>query len=320
MFKLGFSFFSFLVLEAAVATPAVVYESVNFDESFNVAANDGIERYKKEFGPAKQAFGRAAIRRFAQEGAEPVIAIGFALADEVRTVAKEFPKVRFTVIDTVVDLPNVQSIIFKDHEGAYLVGMLAAMASKSAKIGFVGGMDIPTIRRFQCGYEHGALRINPQVKTLAVIVGDTNKVWSDPERGGVLAKGLFEQGVDVVFAAAGGTGVGVYEAAKSAGKLAIGVDRNQNSIHPGTMLTSMVKRIDVAVYLAAQGVRSQTWAGGKVLSLGLKEQGLAWALDRHNRALVSADMQRQLEQAQSDIVSGRTKVWEYTPEAGCPKK
>lgn len=309
-----------VIAMAANAAPAVVYESVNFDDSFNVAANDGIERYKKEFGPAQQAFGRAAIRRFAKEGSDPVIAIGFALADEIRTVAKEFPKARFTIIDAVVPEPNVQSVIFKDHEGAYLVGMLAAMASKSGKVGFVGGMDLPLIRRFRCGYEQGVRRINPQAKVLSEIVGATTAAWNDPERGELLANTLFAKGVDVVFSAAGGTGLGVYAAAKKSGKLAIGVDKNQNPLQPGTMLTSMIKRIDVAVYLAAQGVDKRTWAGGGVLNLGLKEQAVGWALDRHNRALVTQDMQRQVENAQAEIVSGAIKVVDYAIDPSCTQK
>lgn len=309
-----------VIAMAANAAPAVVYESVSFDDSFNVAANDGIERYKKEFGPARQAFGPAAIRRFAKEGSDPVIAIGFALADEIRTVAKEFPKVRFTIIDAVVPEPNVQSVIFKDHEGAYLVGMLAAMASKSGKVGFLGGMDLPLIRRFQCGYEQGVRRIDPQAKVLSEIVGATTTAWNDPERGELLANALFSKGVDVVFSAAGGTGLGVYAAAKKSGRLAIGVDKNQNPLQPGTMLTSMLKRIDIAVYLAAQGVDKSTWTGGGVLNLGLKEQAVGWALDRHNRGLVTQDMQRQVETAQAEIVSGAVKVADYAIDPSCTQK
>src|SRR5690606_34333676 len=157
----------------------------------------------------------------------------------------------FVVIDGVVKAPNVASVVFKEHEGSFLVGMMAAMASRSGKVGFVGGMDIPLIRRFQCGYEQGAKYANPKVEVLAAMTGTTPAAWSDPARGGELAKSQFAKGVDVVFAAAGGSGVGVYQAAKDAGKLAIGVDSNQNHLHPGTMLTSMVKRIDVAVYNAA---------------------------------------------------------------------
>ncbi len=308
------------VAMAVHAAPAVVYESVNFDDSFNVAANDGIERYKKEFGPAKQAFGRAAIRRFATEGADPVIAIGFALADEVRAVARDFPKVRFTIIDAVVQEPNVQSVVFKDHEGAYLVGMLAAMASKSGKVGFVGGMDLPVIRRFQCGYEQGVRRVNPQARVLSEIVGATTAAWNDPERGELLANSLFSKGVDVVFSAAGGTGLGVYAAAKKAGRLSIGVDKNQNPLQPGTMLTSMIKRIDTAVYLAAQSVDKKTWTGGGVLNLGAKENGVGWALDRHNRGLVTPDMQKQVEAAQAEIIGGAIKVADYTVDPDCKRK
>lgn len=306
-----------LAAVSASAAPAVVYEAVQFDDSFNVAANEGIERYKKEFGAAQQAFGPKAIRRFAEAGADPVIAIGFGLADEVRNVARDFPKVRFTVIDTIVDAPNVQSVVFKDHEGAYLVGMLAALASRSGKVGFVGGMDLPVIRGFACGYEQGVRSVNPRAKVIPVMTGTTPAAFNDPQRGAELATSLFAQDVDVVFAAAGGTGLGVYEAAKRAGKLAIGVDRNQNFLQPGTMLSSMIKRIDVAVYLASRSAVDGSWKAGSVLRLGLKERGVGWALDRFNRSLVTPAMQQRVDAAQDEIVSGARVVSEYSALGGC---
>ena len=226
-------------------------------------------------------------------------------------VAKEFPKLKFAIIDFVIDLPNVESVVFKEHEGSFLVGMMAAMASKSGKVGFVGGMDVPLIRKFQCGYEQGAKYANPKVEISANMTGTTPTAWNDPARGGELAKAQFAKGVDVVFAAAGGTGVGVYQAAKDAGKLAIGVDSNQNHLHPGTMLTSMVKRVDVAVYNSFK----QHKAG--VTSLGLKEGGVDVAMDQHNAKLVSPEMKAKVDAARADIISGKIKVVDYMVANKC---
>ena len=226
-------------------------------------------------------------------------------------MAKEFPKTQFAIVDSVVDLPNVQSITFKEHEGSFLVGMMAALASKTGKVGFVGGMDIPLIRKFACGYEQGAKYANPKAEVTSNMTGTTPAAWNDPARGAELAKAQFARGVDVVFAAAGGTGVGVYQAAKDAGKLAIGVDSNQNHLHPGTMLTSMVKRVDVAVYNAFKGITPGA------TSLGLKEGGVDYAMDANNAALVPAAMKAKVDAAKADIVAGKIKVADYMADNAC---
>lgn len=303
----------------AHAEPAVVYDmGGKFDKSFNEAAWQGAERWKKETGQpyldfeiANEAQREQAMRRMAQRGASPVIGVGFSQASSVEKVAKEFPKQQFVVIDAVVKLPNVESIVFKEQEGSFLVGMMAAIASKTGKVGFVGGMDIPLIRRFQCGYEQGAKYANPKVEVSAAMTGTTPAAWSDPTRGAELAKAQFARGVDVVFAAAGGTGVGVYQAAKDAGKLAIGVDSNQNHVQPGTMLTSMVKRVDTAVYNSAK----KTTPGLTVL--GLKEGGVDYAMDQHNAKLVSAEMKAKVDAAKADIIAGKIKVADYMADNAC---
>jgi basic membrane protein A len=211
----------------------------------------------------------------------------------------------------VVDAPNVQSVVFKEQEGSFLVGVMAAMASKSGKVGFVGGMDIPLIRKFECGYRQGALFANSKATVTANMTGTTGAAWNDPTRGGELSKAQFAQGVDVIFAAAGGTGMGVYQAAKDAGKLAIGVDSNQNHLQPGTMLTSMLKRVDVAVYNVAMAHKP----GLSVL--GLKEGGVDYALDSNNAKLVSADMKKKVDAAKADIISGKIKVADFMADNAC---
>jgi len=308
-----------LASTTAHAEPAVIYDmGGKFDKSFNQAAYDGAERWKKETGKAYLEFEisnptqrEQAKRRMAERGADPIVGIGFSQGTSMEKVAKDFPKIKFAIIDAVVNQPNVQSIVFKEHEGSFLVGMMAAMASKTGKVGFVGGMDIPLIRKFQCGYEQGARYANPKAQVTANMTGTTPAAWNDPTRGAELAKAQFAAGVDVVFAAAGGTGLGVYQAAKDAGKLAIGVDSNQNHLQPGTMLTSMVKRVDVAVYNAFKGVTPG------VASLGLKEGGVDVALDEHNAKLVTADMKKRVDAARADIIAGKIKIIDYMANNAC---
>jgi basic membrane protein A len=304
---------------AAIAQPAVIYDmGGKFDKSFNQAGYDGAERWKKETGKAYLDFEVSnpaqrdqAARRMAERGANPIVGIGFAQGDAIKKAATDFPKLNFAIIDFVIDLPNVQSIVFKEHEGSFLVGMMAALASKTGKVGFVGGMDIPLIRKFQCGYEQGAKYANPKAEVFANMTGTTPTAWNDPGRGSELAKAQFAKGADVIFAAAGGTGTGVYQAAKDGGKLAIGVDSNQNHLHPGTMLTSMVKRVDVATYNAFKGIKPG------VASLGLKEGGVDYAMDEHNAKLVSADMKKKVDAAKADIIAGKIKVIDYMAGNAC---
>jgi basic membrane protein A len=303
----------------ALADPAVIFDmGGKFDKSFNEAAYNGAEAWKKEtkkpyleFEISNPTQREQAMRRMAERNADPIVGVGFSMGSPIEKVAKEFPKLHFTIIDFVVDLPNVESVVFREHEGSFLVGMMAAMASKSGKVGFVGGMDVPLIRKFQCGYEQGAKYANPNVEVLSNMTGTTPAAWNDPARGGELAKAQFGKGVDVVFAAAGGTGVGVYQAAKDASKLAIGVDSNQNHLHPGTMLTSMVKRVDVAVSASFK----QHKPG--VTSLGLKEGGVDYALDKDNEKLVSAAMKTKVDAAKADIIGGKIKVIDYMAASKC---
>lgn len=303
--------------------PAVIFDmGGKFDKSFNEAGYRGVERWKAETGKTYMEFEISnetqrvqALRRMAERGASPIISIGFAQASALQQVAKQFPKTQFAIIDGVVDLPNVASITFKEGEGSYLAGALAAMKSKSGKLGFVGGMDIPLIRKFECGYAAGVKATNPKAEVFANMTGTTASAWNDPTRGAELAKSQFSKGVDVVFAAAGGTGVGVYQAAKDAGKFAIGVDSNQNHLQPGTMLTSMVKRVDVAVYSVLKAFKP-----GRQ-QLGLKEEGVSVAIDQHNDKLVTADDRKKLDAVKADIVSGKVKVPDYMVNAAdCAKK
>ncbi|WP_169570175.1 BMP family lipoprotein [Sneathiella limimaris] len=306
------------VAQADDFKPAIVFDmGGKFDKSFNEAGYNGAEAFKKETGIEYMEFEvtqvsqrEQATKRMARKGADIVVAMGFAQASAVEKAAKANPDTKFTIIDMVVDLPNVQSVIFKEHEGSFLVGMAAAMASKTGKVGFVGGMDIPLIRKFALGYKEGVMYANSDAEVFENMTGTTPAAWNDPTKGGELAKSQFDRGADVVYAAAGGTGIGVYQAAKDSGKLAIGVDSNQNYLQPGTMLTSMLKRVDVAVQDAFMSAKNGTWKPG-IKILGLAEGGVGYSVDEFNKDLLTADMIAKLEAAKADIISGKIKVTDY---------
>jgi basic membrane protein A len=310
---------------AADIQPAVLYDlGGKFDKSFNEAAYAGAEKFKKEtaveyrdFEIQNDAQREQALRNFARRGNSPIVAIGFTQASAVEKVAKEFPNLKFAIVDMVVDLPNVRSIVFKEQEGSYLVGVLAAMASKTEKLGFVGGMDIPLIRKFACGYVGGAKAANAKVEVFQNMTGTTGAAWTDPVKGGELAKSQIDRGADVIYHAAGGTGLGVLQTAADAGKLGIGVDSNQNHLHPGKVLTSMLKRVDVAVYDAFADAKADKWTGG-IKVLGLKEGGVGWADDDNNKSLITPAMRTAVDKAAADIVSGKVVVHDYMADKACP--
>lgn len=314
-----------LALAAAVSTaaaqkfqPAIIFDmGGKFDKSFNEAAYNGAERFKKdtgidylEFEVTQEAQREQAMQRMARRGADIVVVLGFQNGTPLQKVAAEYPNSKFTIIDAVVNLPNVQSVIFKEHEGSFLVGMAAALVSKTGKVGFVGGMDIPLIRNFAFGYEQGIKYVNPKAELFVNMTGTTPAAWNDPAKGAELAISQFDRGADVVYAAAGGTGIGVLQAAKDKGKFSIGVDSNQNYLHPGSVLTSMLKRVDVAVYNAFRDARAGTWRPGR-LDLGLAEDGVGYALDEHNRSVLTPDIVAKLEAARADIIAGRLVVKDY---------
>jgi basic membrane protein A and related proteins len=310
---------------AADDKPAIVFDiGGKFDKSFNESMFNGSEKFKKETGVAYGEFEIAneaqreqAIRNFADQGYSPIIAAGFAQAAAVEKVAKEYPNLKFAIIDMVVDLPNVQSVVFKEQEGSYLVGMMAAMASKSGKVGFVGGMDIPLIHKFACGYVQGVKAAKADATVFQNMTGDTGAAWNDPVKGGEITKGQMAKGADVVYAAAGATGLGVLQAAADGGALAIGVDANQNYLHPGKVLTSMMKRVDVAVYNAMATGKAGTFKPG-IQALGLAEGGVDYAVDDNNKPLVTADMTAKIDAAKADIIAGKLKVHDYMEDNKCP--
>jgi basic membrane protein A and related proteins len=311
--------------QQAAFKPAIVYDlGGKFDKSFNEGVHMGAEKFKKDTGtdyrdfePQNDAQREQALRRFARDGFSPIVAVGFSQETALKKVADEFPNIKFAIIDSVVEKPNVQSIVFKEHEGSFLVGLLAAQASKNGKVGFVGGMDIPLIRKFACGYVQGVKYAKKDAEVFQNMTGTTGAAWADPVKGGELAKGQIDRGADVIYHAAGGTGIGVLRATADAGKLGIGVDSNQNGLHPGKVLTSMVKRVDVATYNVFDQAKKNTFKAG-MSNLGLAEDGVAWALDDNNKALITADMKAAADKAAADIKSGAIKVHDYMSDSKCP--
>ncbi len=307
----------------AAAEPAIIFDlGGKFDKSFNEAAFNGAQRWAQETGGTykelemqSEAQREQALRRLAEAGANPIVMTGFAFGDVLNQVAPDYPDTKFAIVDGFVEQPNVRTILFTEHEGSYLVGMLAAMASKSGTVGFVGGMDIPLIRRFGCGYAQGVKAVNPNATVIANMTGTTPAAWNDPVKGAELAKSQKAQGADVIYAAAGGTGIGVLQAAADEGILSIGVDSNQNYLHPGKVLTSMLKRVDNAVYEAFKaGENLET--GIHVMNLA--SGGVGYAMDENNAPLVTAEMQAAVDTAAAKIASGDLVVHDYMSDNTCP--
>nr|WP_244542876.1 BMP family ABC transporter substrate-binding protein [Devosia crocina] len=310
----------------AFADPALIYDlGGKFDKSFNEAAYNGGQAWKAETGGnfvdlelQNDAQREQALRRFAGQGANPVVMAGFSWTAALTAVAPEFPDTNFVVLDTVVDAPNVQSILFDEHTGSYLVGVLAAMKSETGSVAFIGGMDVPLIHKFYCGYAQGARAVNPDINLIENYTGTTPAAWNDPVTAGELTKAAIDSGADVIFAAAGGSGIGVLQAAKDAGKFSIGVDSNQNYMQPGSVLTSMVKRVDLAVQNAlTEAADDATFKPGLTI-LGLAEDGVGYSVDEFNEELITDEMTAAAEDYKAKIIAGEIAVHDYTTDSSCP--
>lgn len=308
---------------AALADPAIIFDlGGKFDKSFNESAFTGAQRWADETGGSfdevelqSDAQREQALRRFAENGNNPIVMAGFAFATALEEVAADYPDTKFTIIDMVVDQPNVRSVVFSEEQGSYLVGMAAALSSKTGTVGFIGGMDIPLIRNFACGYAQGAKAANADVTVLSNMTGTTPAAWNDPVKGSELTLAQKSQGADVIYAAAGGTGVGVLQTAADNEMLSIGVDSNQNYLHPGKVLTSMLKRVDNAVYDAfTAGADLET--GFNVM--GLANGGVGYAMDDNNAALFTPEMTAAIEAAQASIIAGDIEVHNYNSDETCP--
>ena len=289
------------------------------DKSFNDAAYAGLEKAQKDLGVTfttletnEGSDREAQLRQLAAGDAKVVFGVGFLFTDDVRALAREFPNQKFACVDYTVTPgdtlpPNLVALKFREEEGSFLVGALSGLLTKTGKVGFVGGMEIPLIRKFQAGFIAGVKAVNPQAKVIVKYAGNTGAAFKDPTKGKELALAEYHAGADIIFHASGSTGLGVFEAARELGKLAIGVDSDQYDEAPGVILTSMVKRVDTAVFDTIRDLQAGQWSGG-VHEFGLKESGVTWVYDDRNKALVPDAVKAQVDSLQALIVAGSLKV------------
>ena len=287
------------------------------DKSFNAAAFKGAQEAEKTLGVTTKILeGRddnssePMLRSLAEKKFDLIIAIGFSQADAVRKVAAQYPVSHFILVDAEVTAPNVESLMFEEHQGAFLVGMIAALTSKTGKVGFIGGMDIPLIRRFQLGYAAGVKHANAKTQVVVNYVGVTGEAWNNPPKGKELALAQYAAGADVIFAAAGASGSGVFDAAEEKKKLAIGVDSNQNWVKPGFILTSLLKRVDLGVYQAIAAAKQGGFKSGTT-RFGLGSQGVDFAVDNFNAKILSAEVIAKANAAKAEILAGKIQVPDY---------
>jgi basic membrane protein A len=287
------------------------------DKSFNTAAYQGAMKAKDELkvfvkyveATDDNSF-ETLLRAFAQKDFDIILAIGVTQRAAMQKIAPQFPQKHFALVDAEVNAPNVRSLLFEEHQGSYIVGAAAALASKSGRVGFIGGMDIPLIRRFQLGYEAGAKKVNPAIKVTSNYIGITGDAWNNPAKAKELAVTQYDQGADVIFGVAGASNGGLFDAVEEKGKLAIGVDSNQNWIKPGHVLTSMLKRVDLAVYSTIQDATAGKFTPG-VHRFGLSDKGVDYAVDSHNEKILTPEMRKKLDELKAQIVAGKIQVPDY---------
>jgi basic membrane protein A len=289
------------------------------DKSFNDAAYAGLDSAKKSLGidfevnePGEGGDRESALRQFASGNDDIIFGVGFLFSDDVKTVAKDFPNKKFACIDMNVApgetlSPNVVALKFKEEEGSYLVGALAGLLSKTHVVGFLGGMQIPLIKKFEAGYRAGVSKVSPQTKVLVKYAGATGQAFKDPTKGKELGLAMYSDGADIVFHAAGSTGLGLFEAAKEKSALAIGVDSDQTDV-PGHVLTSMVKRVDVAVFETIKQTMNGQYPGGQARVYGLKENGVGYVYDARNASLIPASVKAMVDSLGREIVAGKISV------------
>jgi basic membrane protein A len=303
--------------KGAVRVGLVLDKGGKDDKSFNAAAFKGATQAAKDLGievktiesPDDTAY-EPAMRTLAERGYNLVITVGFSQADALKKISPLFPKTHFAIVDSVVDVPNVASLVFAEHEGSFLVGYIAGLKTKSNVVGFVGGMDVDLIKRFELGYREGVAHANPKAKVIANYVGVTSEAWMNPTKGKELALSQIGQGADIIFTAAGATNTGVFDAIEEKNKLAIGVDSNQNWVKPGKILTSMLKRVDVAVYNIIKAEKEGRFVWGNKY-FGLADKGVDYALDQYNESLIPEEMRKKIEKTRAEVLSGKIQVSDY---------
>ena len=294
------------------------------DKSFNDGAYLGAERAEKELGarvrfiePGEGSDREAGLRLLAAEGMDIVIGVGFIFTDDLTQLAREYPDVKFAGVDYAVQTDaqgnpiqppsNLAALKFREEQGSFLVGALAALAADSKRVGFIGGMDIPLIHKFEAGYRAGVKHVCPDCTVIAQYAGVTPDAFRNPGRGKELALSQYQSGVDIIFHASGSTGLGVFEAARSSRKLAIGVDADQYAEAPGFILTSMIKGVDAAVYDAIRRAKDGTFQGG-IYQFGLAEGGVGYIYDENNKPLIPDSVRARVQELAGEIIAGRIDV------------
>ncbi|MBI2932263.1 MAG: BMP family ABC transporter substrate-binding protein [Planctomycetes bacterium] len=294
------------------------------DKSFNDAAYRGLMRAKEQlhsvgeyYEPKEPADRESGLRRFAGDRFDLIVGVGFMFTDDLLALADDFPQIRWACVDMTIKtgrdgktrpLPkNLVGLKFREEEGSFLVGALAGLVTKTNTIGFVGGMNVPLIHKFEAGFAAGARHVNPKIEVLVGYAGETPEAFKDAAKGKSLALGMYERGADIIYHASGQTGRGVFEAAKEKNKLAIGVDSDQYEEAPGNVLTSMIKRVDGVVYDTIKAVREGRFEPGYKI-FGLKEDGVGFVYDERNKSLIPADVYEKVVSLRQEIVDGRIRV------------
>lgn len=291
------------------------------DKSFNSAAYEGATKAQKDLGielKYVEATDNNAIenlhRAFAKKDFDLIIGIGFAQTDAVKKISAQFPDKKFAIVDGEVKANNVKSLLFEEHEGSFLVGAIAALKSTTGKVGFIGGMDIPLIRRFEMGYKAGVAKVNPKATVVSNFIGVTGEAWNNPAKAKELALSQYNSGVDVIFVAAGASGTGAFDAAEDKKKFAIGVDSNQDWVKPGFVLTSMMKRVDLAVYETIKEAKEGKFQAG-VVRFGLKNKGVDYSVDSNNEKILTPEIRKKVEELKAQIIQGKIQVPDYYKKA-----
>jgi basic membrane protein A len=307
----------FSVAQAEIKVGLVLDRGGKDDKSFNASAFLGANEAKKKLNVFLKVVEATddnsfepLLRAFAQRDFDLIIGIGFAQKEAVSRVASQFGKKHFAIVDAQVDQPNVRSLLFEEQEGAFLVGAIAAMSSKAGKIGFVGGMEIPLIHRFALAYEAGAKLVNPQISVAVNYVGITSEAWNNPPKGKELGLSQYDGGADIVFAAAGASGLGVFDAAEERKKWVIGCDSNQDWVKPGIVLTSMLKRVDQAVFGIIEETKAGKFSSG-AKKMSLANEGIGYSVDQYNTKILSEAVRARADKIKADIIAGKIDVPDY---------
>ncbi|SDY65392.1 basic membrane protein A [Proteiniborus ethanoligenes] len=290
------------------------------DKSFNDLAYDGAKQAEKELNielkvvePIDLASTEGLLRDLANAGNDMVIGVGFDMAEPMNIVSQEFPDTKFAIVDAVVEQPNVQSLTFKEHEGSFLIGALTALMTETNKVGCIPAMDIPFLNRFTNAYEQGVKYINKDIEVIVQPIGSDFSAFNDPGKAKNIAASMYSQGIDIIYPVAGGSGTGLFEAAKDANKYALGINSDQDYMAEGLVLASMMKRVDVAVFESIQDVVDKSFVGELKL-FGLENNGVGLSEMKYTKDIIGEEVINKLEEIKKGIIDGTIEVIDVTAQ------